>query len=357
MKPFDTLTHAGQVRRLRRLALLALTAYAVEQPRLTPLTHADNTTFRVDTADGQRYVLRIHRPSRKTPGEVRSELLWLAALQQEDGLAAPIPVPTRAGDLLTIAGVAEVPGPRMCVLLRWLPGRFVDHDLTASHLERVGAFMARLQNSAAQFKPPDGFVRGRLDNLYGKPRGISEALARQQLDNPEDEAAAIQLVSDICSPEDGKLVEQLIRRIRTVQRALGQGPDTFGLIHGDLHQDNYMFHEGQVRAIDFDDCGYGHYGYDIAVTLFNVRFRDDTPQLWDGFLAGYRSVRPLSAEHERYLETFMDLRDLQMMIWALEMRDHPAFRDTWAAEVRETLKYIKEVVERDSPYSQVIGDK
>ena len=87
---------------------------------------------------------------------------------------------------------------------------------------------------------------------------------------------------------------------------LGQGPETFGLVHGDLHQENYLFHQGQVRAIDFDDCGFGHYIYDIAVTLFNVRFRDNTPQLRESFLAGYRSIRPLSAEHEQYLDTFAE---------------------------------------------------
>jgi Ser/Thr protein kinase RdoA (MazF antagonist) len=80
-----------------------------------------------------------------------------------------------------------------------------------------------------------------------------------------------------------------------------------------------------------------------------VRFRDNTPQLREGFLTGYRSVRPLSAEHERYVDISMDLRDLQMMIWEIEMRNHPVFRDTWAAEVRETLKYIKEVVEQERP--------
>jgi hypothetical protein len=36
----------------------------------------------------------------------------------------------------------------------------------------------------------------------------------------------------------------------------------------------------------------------------------------------------------------MDLRDLQMMIWAIEMRDHPAFRHRWEAEVKEVLEYI-----------------
>jgi Ser/Thr protein kinase RdoA (MazF antagonist) len=345
-KPFEALSMAGQLRRLRRLAFDAVAAYDLYAPRLTALLHGDNTTFRVDLANGERFVLRIHRAAGKTPEIVRSELAWLAALQQEADLVVPSPVPTRSGDLLTIARAAGVPEPRICVLLRWVEGRFLEDGLTPTHLYRVGAFMARLQLSAAQFQPPEGFVRGRLDNLYGKPRGISAALARQQIDNPDDEATAIRLVAEICSPEDGRAVEKLIRKIRTVQQTLGYGPETFGLIHGDMHQENYLFHQGQVRLIDFDDCGFGHYVYDLAVTLFNVRFRDDTPQLREGFLAGYRSVRTLSAEHEQSIQTFCDLRDLQMMIWEIEMRNHPAFRDHWAASVQETLRYIKEVVEQ-----------
>jgi len=35
-----------------------------------------------------------------------------------------------------------------------------------------------------------------------------------------------------------------------------------------------------------------------------------------------------------------------MMIWAIEMRNHPAFRARWAAEVKAVLDYIKEVVAR-----------
>jgi len=346
MQSFETLTYAGQLRRLRRLAAKALVAYDIHEPRLTALLHGDNTTFRVDLATGERYVLRIHRSSGKTPEVVRSELAWLAELQQQDDLVAPSPAPTRTGDLLTVASVEGVPEPRICVLFRWISGRFLDAGLTAAHLRRVGAFMARLHESGARFQLPNGFVRGRLDNLYGKPRGISEALARQQVDNPEDEATTIQLVTEVCSPEDGRAVAKLIRKIRTVQRLLGLGTETFGLIHGDLHQENYLFDRGQVRAIDFDDCGYGHYVYDLAVTLFNLSGRDDTPLLREGFLAGYRSIRPLSGEHEQYLDTFFDLRDLQMMIWAIEMRNHPAFRDRWAAEVQATLKYIKEVAQQ-----------
>jgi Ser/Thr protein kinase RdoA (MazF antagonist) len=135
-----------------------------------------------------------------------------------------------------------------------------------------------------------------------------------------------------------------IQRVRTSQQQLGQGPDAFGLIHGDLHQENYLFHNGRVGAIDFDDCGYGYYTYDLAVTLVNLTPREGMLELRDGLLAGYRSVRPLPAEHEQAIDSFMDFRDLQMMIWNLEMRNHPAFRDSWKANVRSMLEYLKELV-------------
>jgi Ser/Thr protein kinase RdoA (MazF antagonist) len=344
LQSFESLTNAGQLRRLRRLALAALADYGIYEPHLTALVHGDNTTFRVDLATGERYVLRIHRSAGKTPELVRSELAWLVALQHEAELLVPSPVATPDGSLITIASFEGVPEPRICVLFRWISGRFLEHGLTPAHLRQVGAFMARLQLSGARFDPPDGFVRGRLDNLYGKPRGISEALARQQVDNPDDEATAIQLVTEVCSPEDGCTVEKLIRTIRAAQRMLGQGPETFGLIQGDLHQENYLFHHNRVGAIDFDDCGYGYYAYDIAVTLYNLIGLDRVALLRQSFLEGYRSVRELPAEHEQHIETFFYLRDLQMVIWAIEMRNHPAFRDRWASITRETLQHIKGLV-------------
>ena len=350
MKPFEILTNAGQLNRLRRLAERAFKAYDMPAPHLTPLLHEDNTTFRVDHANGERYVLRIHRPLR-TVEAVRSEMTWLAALRRETEFVVPEPVPTRDGDLLTVSSVEGVPEPRICMLFRWVEGRFLDARLTPSHLERVGAFMAGLQLHGARFQPPNDFVRGRLDNLTDQARrlaarGASEAIARGQIDHPDDETAAVRLITEICSPEDGARVATLLGKVRETQRTVGQGPETFGLIHGDLHQGNYLFHADQVRAIDFDDCGYGYYLYDMAVTLSEVNWRKNTPALRRSFLAGYRSVRDLSPEHEQYLDTFIALRDLQLMTWKIEMRDHPAFRTGWVSSVKEMLQDIKNFVER-----------
>ena len=350
IKAFESRTYAGQLRCLRRLAIKALTAYDIPESHLTALHHESNSTFRVDTADGKRYVLRIHYPLRTTE-TIQSELMWLAALRRETELLVPEPIPTRDGHLLTVTTVEEIPEPRICVLFGWLDGRFLDARLTPSHLERVGAFMAGLQSHGAQFRTPTGFIRGRLDNLTEEARriagrGSNEAHLRQQIDNPADESAAIALVNEICSPEDGARVATLIGKIREIQHLVGQKQDTFGLIHGDLHQENYLFHNGQVRAIDFDDCGYGHYLYDIAVTVSEVNWRRDTRELREGFLKGYRSIRDLSSEHESFLDALITFRDLQLMIWKIEMRNHPAFRDGWASSVKVMLQDVKDFVER-----------
>ncbi len=347
MQPFSSLSKRGQVARLKKLAHNALTSFNVQPVKLTPLRHGDNTTFRIEAENGERYVLRIHRSAQRTPAEIRSELMWLAFLSQEEGLVVPSPVRALAGGLLTIAEAEGVPEPRACVLFRWLEGRFINSHLTPNHLALVGKFMAQLHDSGTRFRPPGEFARGCLDNLCGKPRGISEMVARSQTDNPEDEAKAIQLVTKICSLEDGKRVEKLISIVRKAQTGLGREPETFGLIHGDLHQENYFFRQGQVRAIDFDDCGYGHYFYDLAVTIFNLDEHDNASNLKESLLKGYRNVRSLSTEHEKYLDVFIHLRELQMMLWVIEMRDHPEFRDIWEADVKASCKYIQKVVDGD----------
>jgi hypothetical protein len=61
MRPFEALSHRGQVSRLRRLVAEALAAYDVRPVRMAPLRRGDNVAFRLDTTEGQRYVLRIHR--------------------------------------------------------------------------------------------------------------------------------------------------------------------------------------------------------------------------------------------------------------------------------------------------------
>ena len=156
MEPFEALNQGGQVPRLRRLAEVALQAYPLREPRLRPVAHLFNTIFQVETLEGSRFALRIQRPDQSDVDVVHSEMMWLAALRRETNLSVPEPVCTSDGALLTIAGHEGVPEPRICVLFRWMEGRFFDGALTPAHLERFGVLTARLHQHAAQFIPPAG---------------------------------------------------------------------------------------------------------------------------------------------------------------------------------------------------------
>jgi Ser/Thr protein kinase RdoA (MazF antagonist) len=333
MTTFGAMSVRGQLGRLRVLAEYALTAYGIRPARIVPLAHAENSTFRVETDGGGRFVLRIQRVTGtpfhppRGPSEVRSELMWLSALRRE-AMAVPEPVPTSDGSLLTVAESEGVPGPRICVLFRWTPGRFLDAGLTPKHLERVGGFIARLHDQALRFAPPPGFERWRIEE-------VSE----------EAVAYIAETVQELGGPTSVATVETLVALGQRSQRELGTGSDVFGLIHSDLHQENYLFHRGEVGAIDFDDCGWGHFVYDLAVASSELRHRQDHPDLLAALLRGYRGVRAFPVEHERHLEVFVGLRALKLTLWMHEQRDHPGFAD-WEAEAREGLADLDAITER-----------
>jgi Ser/Thr protein kinase RdoA (MazF antagonist) len=321
---FAALGSRGQTRRLRHLAWRALQAYDVQPTDLDLLGHVGTTTFRVVAGEG-RYVLRMHPESdageqARDVAAVNSEMEWLAALRQETDLVVPAPVPSRDGVLVTLATAAGVPGPRPCVLLRWVEGRFVDAGLTPHHLERVGRFTARLHHHARSFRPAAGFTRGRIaevtsDYLPHAVRAISAALG---------------------SEYDGA-VRSAIEDVQQTQQALGDGPAVVGLIHADLHQANYLFNRGEARAIDFADCGWGHFAYDLAVTLSRLQPKPHYGALRAALLRGYRSERAVPADHEAHVEAYLRFRLVQIALWRVESRHHPGFAQ-WEREARAFLQ-------------------
>jgi Ser/Thr protein kinase RdoA (MazF antagonist) len=320
---------------MARLATAALTGYDVEPVRIVPLRRGFNTTFRVDTAGGDRLVLRVQRRGGPDPVMVRSEMAWLAALRRDTPLGVPEPVPTRDGDLQTTVAADGVPESRSCVLYRWVDGRFVDEQLTEGHLARVGAFTARLHVHGAGFRPPPGFHRGPVDHVTTFGRTREDSLS------PEVAEHAAGLVDAVYPAGGGDLVRAVIARAGAARAEIGRDPEVFGLIHADLHQENYLFHRGRVRAIDFDDCGYGPFVYDLAVTLSELTNRGRYPALRAAMLGGYRSVRPLAVEHERLIDTFIALRNLQLTMWAVEHRTEPMFRDSWTRWLADGLAAVR----------------
>jgi Ser/Thr protein kinase RdoA (MazF antagonist) len=176
-------------------------------------------------------------------------------------------------------------------------------------MERVGALMAQLQNHAAGWDRSAGFARGRVDWPVAMGRTLPDPYG------PEVVAYIETLVAGTLSAPEAAPVTEALARVRAAAQALGQGPDAFGLIHADLHYGNLLFARDTVRAIDFDDCGFGFRLFDFGVML----------------------SAPLSAEHEAHLDAFIALRLVQDALWILEWRRHPALGPDWATQARGVL--------------------
>lgn len=329
MIPFENLTYRGQLRRLRRLALEALASYDLGDFKLQPIQHRHNATFLVRDG-GCRYVLRVNRPGHRDRSLFHSELEWLDAITRDTDLVVPEPVADREGNLLTVASSPGVPEPRVCALFRWVKGRFCSqHDLTRRHLEMVGRLMGGLHCHAEGFVPAPGFTRirwdagGLLGGVYGGNTADTKAVLDSAGRTTVDRAEAI---------------------TRVAMERLGETSSVFGLIHGDLHQMNYVFLRGEARALDFDDCGWGYYLGDMGATLGPLVSREDFPSLRAAFLHGYRSVRPLDAGHERMLTSFLIADRLRIAVWMSGRRDNPGLRDGIAGFVRDRVDQMDKMM-------------
>jgi Ser/Thr protein kinase RdoA (MazF antagonist) len=327
-KSYDQLTHRGQVGRLKGLALKALEQYPIVPTKVTPLVHLFNSTFRVDTADG-RFVLRINRPWDRSQAEIHSEMTWLAAIRQETPLIVPDPLTNFAGELVTQVEVSGVPEPRDCVVFRWVDGRFYRKRLGPSALGRVGMFMAHLHNHVQTFEFPDDFRRPNLEL-----EGEVGRMVQYGLENGRE------LLSDeVCDD-----IEKTVEVIRPKIEGLGQDKSVYNLIHADLHQGNYLFKDGSLQAIDFDDCGWGHFAYDAAITFWYLGQHPALPEMRTAFLKGYRSVRPFLTEEERLIDSFMALRSL-LLISFVASEPNPRIRQIapqFIASIHQRLRRFLE---------------
>jgi Ser/Thr protein kinase RdoA (MazF antagonist) len=182
--------------------------------------------------------------------------------------------------------------------------------------------MAQLHNHASQWRLPPGFVRIRWDweTLFGDTMVYGGINAAD--------------VWDLIPDDLLRRFDQVASRMAGVMTQLGEGSDQVGPIHADLHLDNALFWHGDVRVIDFDDCGFGFRLYDLAVALWELRQRGDYKQFRAALFDGYSQHRQLPAGLA-HLYDFIAARDIAFGLWFTGMAHvDPAF----AADLDQVLR-------------------
>ncbi|QNO14189.1 phosphotransferase [Alkalicella caledoniensis] len=243
---------------------------------------SDNITYRIDTDLGERYLLRLHQDKLLNKNQIISELTWLEYLQERD-VVVPQGVKNIHNCYVTEFETELKDTKQPCSLMKWVEGRLRQEGIQHTHLFKVGSMMAKLHNSSSEFKP---------DHLFVRPTWGKESIKR-------DIEKLEKYCDDLMSKEDFAIFQKGVEKISVEIDEMEKTHHTFGIIHGDLHMGNVVFHKGLPRVIDFGRCGYGFYQYDIAQTLLGI-----APSQRRSFIEGYESIRKLPGNHQDCLETF-----------------------------------------------------
>jgi Ser/Thr protein kinase RdoA (MazF antagonist) len=267
------------------------------------LNVSENATFLVSDPGAGPSVLRVHRLGYHTEQEIASELAWMDALRAEAGVRTPRVLPDADGRrVVTVAQDGRA--ARHCVRFEFLPGTEPGGEpggqLTGRHFEELGELTARMHRHARGWARPAWFSRFHWD--YAAAFGDQARWGRWQ------DGVGV-------GPAERHVLARLDETLHARLKAFGQGPERYGLVHADTRLANLLVHQGLVSVIDFDDCGFSWYLYDLGTTVSFFEHSPEVPGLVDGWLTGYRRAGRLPAADAAEIWTFIMFRRLLLLAW------------------------------------------
>jgi Ser/Thr protein kinase RdoA (MazF antagonist) len=289
-----------------QLAEQALNLYALPRTATVNLINlSENQTYKVEAPSGERWALRVHRPGYQSRNALASEIAWLVALRKDNVVTTPVPVAGLDGEWIQTARHPSVAEPRNVVLFEWESGRQPDAGMDLRQCFRsLGAIAAKMHLHSSTWQRPAGFERftWNFETALGNAPRWGRWRDGLGMDDAKSELFA--------------RTEELIRERLA---CFGSGPARFGLAHCDLRPANLLIDDehvdGQIKVIDFDDCGYSWYLYDAATAVSFFEHLPEVPDLIELWLEGYRTVREVGKSDEQEIPTFVMLRRLLLVAW------------------------------------------
>ncbi len=265
--------------------------YALPAPHACRmLNRGFNDTYLLTAATGERYVFRLSHRRARGAADVSTETDFIRHLAQS-GVPVAAPVPARDGALFVRGAAPE--GVREGVLFRALDGRTPEMASVAD-ARANGVTLAMVHDAATPYRAAAPLYRLDLDHLLRRP------LAR------------IQEFRRVIDAEASTGLDEIAARTAARIESLDL---TWTHCHGDCHGFNARITEtGEAAFFDFDDGGPGYLAYDLAVFLWaKVSFGRKLHALWDAFVEGYRTTRPIAAADFEAAHVFVIVRHIWVM--------------------------------------------
>jgi Ser/Thr protein kinase RdoA (MazF antagonist) len=180
---------------------------------------------------------------------------------------------------------------RHFVLLRWVPGKHKqDNTLAPADLSLLGSYVAGLRDHARRYQAPRDTVLRRWDWEWA----FGKAVPLWSMGEAH------------YSSSEMEVFQETARSVREDLGNVGEEREVFGIIHRDIKLENVVFDGQRVGVIDFDMCGWGYYLSDLSVIRRSLtqRYKGRLEPMWEAFLEGYESKRPLPEDYARQIEAF-----------------------------------------------------
>ncbi len=326
---FERSSYRTQVFRLRELAKIALQSFSIKVNLIQLVNYGENAAFKITAKNGDRFLLRIHRSDYHSIQGLKEELQWLKLLVKK-GIPVPHPVSNKWGKDIVIVSHPRI-GLRACDMFKWIDGRFLSKSISEADMFKIGVLLAKIQQAGhktkckhRQYWTSDGLVGA--NPKFGSIDGLPCLRKNDQ----------IKLT---------KIRKEILSKLKYYAKSY---PQKMGLIHADLHFGNLLKAKGgQLAAIDFDDCGYGFYVYDLAIPLVALERHLQLyqqfhlyPLLKHALLAGYASLSKLTENDLAILQVLIVARRLVIIGWLKSRSDNPKVSGHLKNYAEKTLRYV-----------------
>lgn len=260
---------------------------------------SENVVIQVTTVSGKHYALRIRRSSGASSELVESEFILLRDFREMSASAVPAPVPARDGGLTCDV---EIDGrTHTCAVFDWVSGDHIaKENVSVENMMAMARSVASFHTFTRTYQPPGGFVRPVYD--------VTWFFGEQSWSRNNDFVGRL-------SSGDAAHLREIDARVRSQLAAYPAGSATFGLIHYDLHVGNFLFDESRATMIDFDECGFGYYLFDLAHILFDFVGDARFTEFRDVALETYTSAASVRLPARGELKLFLELQGIAYLNW------------------------------------------
>jgi Ser/Thr protein kinase RdoA (MazF antagonist) len=160
-------------------------------------------------------------------------------------------------------------------------------------------------------------------------------------------------------------VDTVVQKLLAEIIALPRDADSFGLIHSDMHPDNFFIDGEKINVFDFGDTLYGWFALDAGIALFHALWwgrKDDagnnfTNAIIGNFVEGYLSSNHLSDFWLSKIPMFMKYRQISAFVpWFFDPDNINDNQKEWINDIENDilfdaidLKYISDIIEDIRP--------